>query len=487
MEKVNRPQHSGLLKFNPMQRPIFALFISISLSLMGCAQFQDRPLKPSETIARIETRSLANANLKQFIEAVLGRETIRSTPKWNLDRLSLAAIYYHPDLALARAQADTADAAIKTAGQRLNPTITITPTWIRNLATAAVPWIAASTINIPIETAGKRGFRIDKTEHLTDAAHLRVVDAAWLVRGRLRLALLEAYAATEAERLLNQQLGIQQSIVQRLEQQKSVGELSQLEVTRSHIALSQLRLNENAAQKRTAESRVLLATAIGIAVDGLNGIALDFTNLSTPPNLKTIPVAKLKEHALLSRPDVLAALADYSAAQSALQLEFANQYPNIQVNPAYAWEMGEHRWSLGLTTLQLPILHQNQGPIAEAEAKRREIAVRFEALQMRILGDIDKAHAGVAAVLAKWEDAEKQIQIQQENLNTIQALTKIGETDQLALLGAQLEAAVAERARLDVLVETQQTFNVLEDTLRIPLASSLSTALIADSANRKIP
>jgi outer membrane protein TolC len=184
---------------------------------------------------------------------------------------------------------------------------------------------------------------------------------------------------------------------------------------------------------------------------------------------------------------VLAALADYSAAQSALQLETANQYPNIQVNPAYAWEMGEHRWSLGLTTLQLPILHQNQGPIAEAEAKRREIAVRFEALQFRILGEIDKVHAGVAAVMTKWDDAEKQIHIQRENLKTIQALTKIGETDQLALLGAQLEAAVAERARLDVLVETQQTLNVLEDTLRIPLTSLLSTASIADYANRKIP
>lgn len=454
---------------------------------MSCARFQDRPLIPSESIARIETRSLVNANLKHFIDTVLGRETGRSNHQWNLDQLSLAAIYYHPDLALARAQADTADAAIKTAGQRLNPTITITPTWIRNLATAAVPWIAASTINIPIETAGKRGFRIDKTGHLTDAARLRVVDAAWLVRGRLRLAFLEAYAAKEAERLLDQQLDIQKAIVQRIEQQQSVGEISPLEVTRSHIAFNLLKLNESAALKRTSESRVLLATAIGMPVDGLKGIDLDFTKLSKPPNLKTIPVAKLKEQALLTRPDVLAALADYSAAQSALQLEFANQYPNIQVNPAYAWEMGEHRWSLGLTTLQLPILHQNQGPIAEAEAKRREIAVRFEALQIRILGDIDKAHAGVAAVLAKWDDAEKQIRSQQENLNSIQALTKVGETDQLALLGAQLEEAIAERARLDVLVETQQTFNVLEDTLRIPLTSLLCTALIADSANREIP
>ena len=113
--------------------------------------------------------------------------------------------------------------------------------------------------------------------------------------------------------------------------------------------------------------------------------------------------------------------------------------------------------------------------------------MRFEALQMRILGDIDRAHAGLAAVHAKWLDAEKQMRLQQENLQSAQALFQAGETDPLALLGAELEGAVAERARLDVLVETQQTLNVLEDTLRYPIASALTATLIADSAMGKTP
>jgi outer membrane protein TolC len=184
---------------------------------------------------------------------------------------------------------------------------------------------------------------------------------------------------------------------------------------------------------------------------------------------------------------VLAALADYEAAQSALQLEIANQYPNIQVNPGYTWEVGEHRWLLGVTALQLPILNQNQGPIAEAEAKRRELAARFEALQMRILGDIDRAHAGLAAVCAKWTAAEQQLRIQQDNLHSAEAQFQAGETDRIALLGAELENAVAERARLDVLVESQQALNTLEDTLRYPIASVLTATLISDSALRKTP
>ena len=471
-----------------MQRllSILTLFTFLSLYLIGCARFQDRPLNPADSAVRIEARNLSSPALREFIKSVVGHTAAWPFKTWDIDRLTLAAIYYHPDLALARAQAETADAATTTAAQRPNPSITVTPTWIRNLATAAVPWIAASAINIPIETAGKRGFRIDKTEHLTDAARLRIADAVWLVRGRLRLAMLEAYAAKIAERLVQRQLTIQQAMTGRLEQQMSVGEITRLEVIRSHLALNQLQLNVSAARKRGAESRVMLAAAIGVPVDALSGIELDFTALSKPPALNSIPVQNMKEIALRERPDLLAALADYAAAQSALQLEIANQYPNIQANPGYAWEMGEHRWALG-ATMQLPILHQNQGPIAEAEAKRREFAVRFEALQMRILGDIDRAYAGLGAVLAKWTDAEKQMHIQQENLHSAQALLQAGETDRLALLGAELENAVAERACLDVLVETQQALNALEDTLRYPIASTLTAAVIADSAMRKMP
>lgn len=471
-----------------MQRLIhLTLFTLLSLSLTGCAHFEDHPINPADSATRIEARALSSAGLRDFINSVFANKTGWPPKTWDIDRLTLAAIYYHPDLALARAQAETMDAAITTAGQRPNPSITVTPTWVRNLATAAVPWIAASSISIPIETAGKRDFRIAKTEHLTDAARLRVADAAWLVRGRLRLAMLEVYAAQKAERLFQQQLIIQQAMTERLEQQLTVGEITRPEVIRSHLTLNQLKLNLSAAQKRGAESRVFLANAIGVPVDALVMIEFDFSKLAQPPDLNVVQVVKLRETALRKRPDILAALADYDAAQSALQLEIANQYPNIQVNPGYTWEMGEHRWALGATAMQLPVLHQNQGPIAEAEAKRHELAVRFEALQMRILGDIDRVHAGLTAVLAKWLAAEQQMSIQQDNLHSAQILYQAGETDHLALLGAQLENAAAERARLDVLVETQQALNALEDTLRYPIASTLTATSISDSATRKTP
>ena len=142
----------------------------LSLSLTGCIQFQDRPLKADETAFRIESRNLSSEGLREFIESETGQKTDWPSKSWDVDRLTLAALYYHFDLALAHAQAGTADAATITAAQRPNPSITILPTWVSNAAEGTIPWIVVSAISIPIETAGKRQFRMDKAEHLADAA-----------------------------------------------------------------------------------------------------------------------------------------------------------------------------------------------------------------------------------------------------------------------------------------------------------------------------
>lgn len=464
--------------------PNFLLVFALNLLLTGCAEFQSHELAPEHSAAELQQRSLASPELLNFIQSVTAEKSVNAGQTWTLDRLTLAAIFYHPDLAVARAQVQWAAVGIKTAEQRPNPFITISPTLVRNLATAAVPWIAASSISIPIETAGKRDDRIEKANQLAGAAHLRIADTAWLVRARLRAALLETFVADQAEGFANRQLNVQQAINQRLEQQLTVGEIGPLEISRSHLALNQAKLNVDAAQKRVAESKVMLAAAIGIPVEGLANAAFDFNDFAVNPALQDIPISMLKTQALHTRPDVLAALADYQASQAVLQLEIANQYPNLQANPGYAWEMGEHRWALG-STLPLPLFHQNQGPIAEAEAKRTELAARFEALQMKIIGDIDRAHAGVAALMKKWRDSENQIQTQQRNSMAVQAQYHSGEVDRVALLSAELEQTLAERARLDVLVETQQALNGLEDTLRQPLHSVLTASSIAELAARE--
>lgn len=312
--------------------------ILLGLALNGCAEFQDRPLQPAASQMRLEARSLDSHELQSFMQTVSGSAVVWPLKRWHVDQLTLAAIYYHPDLGLIRAQAATADAAIITAGQRPNPNLKVSPTWISNAVAASQPWIIGSSLSIPIETASKRDYRIQKAQALSDATHLLIVDGICLVRGRIRLAMLEVFAAQQSEQLLKQQLGIQQAMTQRLQQQLAAGELSRLDVMRARLALNALQLSLGTAKKRYNESRVLLANAMGVPVSALAAIELDFSALDTLADLTGVPVPVLRDIALKQRPDILAALADYNAAQAALQIEIANQYPNIQANPGYTWD-----------------------------------------------------------------------------------------------------------------------------------------------------
>ena len=80
----------------------------------------------------------------------------------------------------------------------------------------------------------------------------------------------------------------------------------------------------------------------------------------------------------------------YEAAQSALQLAIADQYPNLTLGPGYQYDFGANKYLLS-PSLTLPIFNQNQGPIAAAIAARQQQAARFTALQAGILGAIDRA------------------------------------------------------------------------------------------------
>ena len=101
-------------------------FLASLLLVAGCATYHPQPILPEKTAAAFDARSLADAGLGAFLEtnqvAVPGPDDV-----WNLKQLTLAAFYYQPALAETRAQLLAAQAAKITAGERPNPTVTVTP------------------------------------------------------------------------------------------------------------------------------------------------------------------------------------------------------------------------------------------------------------------------------------------------------------------------------------------------------------------------
>jgi len=179
---------------------------------------------------------------------------------------------------------------------------------------------------------------------------------------------------------------------------------------------------------------------------------------------------------LHSRADILAALADYAASQSALQLEIARQYPDIRLGPGYEYDQGLHKWGLSVGTDFLPLFNRNQGPIAEAEAKRAEAAAKFLALQAQTVGEIDRALAARAASQEQLRQLEALLETQHKHVQAVEAMVKAGAADQSELRTAQLEVAITESTCLDAVVKVHQALGQLEDAMQLPFHAGTPNA-----------
>jgi cobalt-zinc-cadmium efflux system outer membrane protein len=432
----------------------------------ACVRFHPKPIAPVKAMEDFEARRLDAPELRDFL---LRNQDAKDWPPaaWDLKSLTLAAFYYHPDMDVARAQWGVARGGRITAGERpnpsLNPLVGYNATSPRSEVT---PWIPEVSLEIAIETAGKRGYRIAEARSLSEAARWNILSAAWEVRSRLRGALLEAYAAGEREALLAEARKLQAEIVRLLELQKEAGEVSVYDLTQARLALDGSRLAAIEAARAKEEAMARLAAALGLPRRALDGIAFSFDCFRRPE--PGIPAGEVRRHAVVNRSDILAALSEYAASQSALQLEIAKQYPDIRLGPSYQLDQTDSKWTIGLA-IDLPILSRNRGPIAEAEARRTESAARFLALQSQVIGELDAAVEDCRSALLKSQAADDLL----VNLARQEAAAKtrreVGEISKLELLGVQIELNAGAEARLAALVQAQEAVGRLENAAQSPL------------------
>jgi outer membrane protein TolC len=187
----------------------------------------------------------------------------------------------------------------------------------------------------------------------------------------------------------------------------------------------------------------------------------------------------------LNRADVLAALAVYQASQSSLQLEIARQYPDIDIGPGYEYDQGDNKWALGIS-LTLPVLNQNRGAIAAAEARRTEAAAEFTTLQSHILGQIERAVAGLKASMDKARTAEVIAEKLEQKATTMQKMFEAGEVLMLAVAGARLEQNSNALLLLRACIDVQEAVGQLEDAMQSPadLSDWQKTVLQSDIGKR---
>ncbi len=444
------------------------LAVLAGLFFTGCIHYNAKPMDAAGNLEALSGRSLTDDGLHGFVDAnIPGGITRWPLESWDLDRLSLAALYFNPKLEVAKAAYAEARAAQTTAGERPNPSIGVTPVYNASTPSGSISsWILGINFDIPMETMGKRKFRQSEAQHLSKAALMQLATAAWEVRSNLRQAMVDLWAIRKQTVLFDRKLVSAEALARISEAQFSAGDIGRNELMTARLLLQQARLDCGKARGDAAGALLRLSVAVGLSPHALDNVGIDFSGFEIIPSI--IPSADARRTALLNRADILGSLATYEAKESALRLEIAKQYPDVSVGPGYEFDQGDNKWQIGFQ-LTLPIFNRNRGRIAEAEAKRKSAAAEFMSLQASVLGEIETAAAAFQNDRQQLMTADEMLEQTRRQADVIRKQYTAGAVSRQAVLSSQLEEIIAALARLGLKVTAQISMGKLEYALQTPL------------------
>ena len=445
------------------------------LALGGCASYQPRPLDPEQVARRFERRTIANPGVCAYLGSNLAARPSACPPaRWDLAALTLVGFYYSPDIAVADTQVQSAEAAIVTAGARPNPVVGLGPQYDLRSSPSFAPWaLGYFSLDLPIETAGKRGYRIAASERLADAARLAAGETAWSVRSRIRTALVRLLLdRTDADLAAKKQRTLA-AAVELIDARVRTGYAGAPELDLARSNLGGARLAAAQAQARVEVDHGALAAALGIPEQALGGVEFSWDALDDPPGEESLSRAQAQRMAVLNRIDLRRELAQYSAADEALKLEIAEQYPDLNLAGGYSWEGGENIFELG-PSLALPVFNQNQGPIRQARTQRDLVAAQFLAMQAGVIAQARIALINYRGALAALAAARSAASHQARRYRQARRALAAGESDALAASTVRVQDLDTQAAALQALRNTQLALGALEDAMQRPLDPAAS-------------
>jgi cobalt-zinc-cadmium efflux system outer membrane protein len=330
----------------------------------------------SETRAD-ETAWPANISLNDGLSA----DELVSLALWNnaAFRATLA------DLGLSRAD-------LVQAGMLPNPTFSM-----------LVPWGAKPlelTIRYPLEIFWLRPERIELAKLDVEQTAQRLVQTGLDLIRDVRLAHAELTLAKERLQLAQSAVTLIHNIAELTQARLRAGDASELEVTNAQVDALQAQEQQSRLQHDCDIASERLRHLAGLSLQQWpNTISTDLF-----PNSEKFDAEKLVAEALVARPDLRAAEINVETAGERIGLARAEVF-NFTASLNAKQVNGPLLAGPGLD-VTLPIVNQNQGGVAQAQARFDKAARQYVATRQRIALDVREAHARLQQAsesLKQWQ------------------------------------------------------------------------------------
>lgn len=464
---------------------LLAYVLPLLLTACGIA-FQANPIPQQQNIETIQQATPTQDGFKTFVQAQ-SPQTTWPIQAWDIDSLTLSALYFHPVLKVAKSDYAVALAGITSAGLRpqvgLNGHLSHS-----NRANGDInPWAYGLQVDIPVITANKRQINIEIAQYQADIAKIQISETAWMLRQQLSMDLIQLAEQQAMQANLARLQKSQEALLAAYQKRLDLGMAGNADVLPIRLQRDQSawQLQQLTLQIRQTEQKILHDAGL----TEQNNLPLTIAPIQLSQLLKSrfaqsqtyADAATIQHYALTNRMDIQRGLAQYAKAESQLKLAMAKRYPDLSLNPGIAYEYGDKIWGLGIGTM-LNLLNKSSDLWVQAEQVRQNEATRFYALQHQVIQLSEQSlikYRGAANLLVTLTREYEQ---QSNRKAQLEKQWRQGLIDKTEYLQTEIQFYSAQQRLITQQANVMRSLQEIENVMQKPIA--LSQREMA-SANQK--
>ncbi len=450
MDNMKRPRRTRVMQ------PGLGSAVALT-ALAGCQSYERAPLEMADHRVALDTRLAATEPISDFVERLSGagnQVPERFDPNDGLSPAEgeVLALFYNPDLRLARLDAGVALATYETAGLWEDPQFGFDGA---EIISPAGPFEYGLALSLTIPISGRLGVEKDRAGAAYESELRRIVDAEWTTRAAVRSTWASWSAAAERLGLLREVIGQVERISTITDRLEKAGELTRVEARLLRAELIESRTDLAAAVLAEARARIKLL--------GLMGLPPEST-VELLPAIPAAPIADVDDpidRLIETNTDLAVRRAEYQVAEESLRLEIRKQYPDITIGTGYGSEDNDDRLLLGVS-IPIPILNANRAGIAEAKARREVARASAETTFEHLTRELAMARAAYDASRTQRDAFERDlVPMLDEQASEVEQLIDLGEVNTLLLLETVTRRFEAKSRLLDLrLAETDAAIEI---------------------------
>lgn len=402
-----------------------------------------------------------------------------------LEQALQIAIQNNPHLKAVRAELGIAEAAIKTANARINPSIMSDNGVAEKTYRLGVAQI--------IELGGKRRKRVSLASAQRDVA-MSDINVQWLeLRNSVRRAYAQAYNAQERQQNYEIILHATDEMLALAHQPETRGQFSDMDILQTEIAS----VNAQNDLQVSIQERVITRNQLNNLLNQPLGTSIPLAAPNLIPSLPLQPqrmaalrerieqlpatvnavdmgdVDDLLEDAYQNRPEIQRIQQQFQVIQKEMTLVKAQRIPDLQltIGPDLVVEPGQRQFNVFVIgNMEVPVFNRQQGPIQEAVARRFQLEQEQLALRNQVAVDVTNAYTAFQMSLLRLKRYEKQLlPYSKEVLAKSLQVFKQGKTPILMPLQARQAYINTQFGYLQTLLDLQNAISDLEKALGMGL------------------